>query len=336
MTDFRARRSDFDVTNTVRVSSPSAVAKAVCALYGGLYPGAAVKPLERAFADFEQLFRGEHPEFHGCDTEYHDLLHSLDVALALARHVDGHERTSRPAERLGAKRAAVGIVTALYHDVGYLRHVRDSRHRHGAEYTSKHVSRGGDFLNAYLERLGLGSEARVARRMIQFTGYEKDIRRLDLGDYKYNRLGHLIGTADLTAQMADRCYLEKCRDRLFPEFVMGGMAERTLPDGKVQVLYSSAQELLKKTPDFFTLTLRERLDGVFGGAYRYAASHFGGQNLYMESVRRNLKHLEFVLHNNAWSLLRRKPPLFTAATLKHGADCTRLATDIGLGWVASV
>jgi hypothetical protein len=40
----------------------------------------------------------------------------------------------------------------------------------------------------------------------------------------FRRLGNMLGTADIIAQMADRCYLEKCRDRLFPEFVAGGLA----------------------------------------------------------------------------------------------------------------
>ncbi|MGH8370280.1 MAG: hypothetical protein ACRESC_04800, partial [Gammaproteobacteria bacterium] len=246
MADFSARRSNYDVTNAVQVSAPGQVADAVAGIYAELYPRSSLKPLRLAFADFDRLFRGDDPYFHGCDTQYHDLQHSLDVTLSLARHIDGHERGLRPHARIGAKRAAVGIVTALYHDVGYLRSVRDRRHQHGAEYTLKHVSRGGDFLGDYLDTLGLGSEAHIARRMIHFTGYEKDIRRLELGDEKYMRLGHLLGTADLTAQMADRCYLEKCRDRLYPEFVMGGMATKILPDGRTQVLYSSARDLLKK------------------------------------------------------------------------------------------
>lgn len=335
MADFSTRRSNYDVTNAVQVSVPGQVADAVAGIYTELYPRASLKPLQRAFADFERMFRGEDPEFHGCDTEYHDLQHSLDVTLALARHIDGHERSTRPRARIGARRAAVGIITALYHDVGYLRSVRDRRHQHGAEYTLKHVSRGGHFLDEYLETLGLGSEAHIARRMIHFTGYEKDIRRLSLGDDRYTRLGHLLGTADLTAQMADRCYLEKCRDRLYPEFVMGGMAKRTLPDGETQVMYSSARDLLKKTPDFFSITLRDRLDGVFAGAYEYATKHFGGENLYMEAVRRNLQHLDFVLRHNAWSLLRRKPPLFTAETLRGGSECDDVAVVTGLQMASS-
>src|SRR5690348_11204408 len=114
MGSFHKRRSDYDVSNRIRVSDPQAVVAAVREIYGNLYPRAALKPLEKAFTDFTRMMRGEDPRFHGCETNYHDLQHSLDVTLALARHVDGYERSHKPSQRLGAKRAAVGIITALY------------------------------------------------------------------------------------------------------------------------------------------------------------------------------------------------------------------------------
>lgn len=311
-----SRRSDYDVTNRVQVSDPASVSAAVQAIYSDLYPRSSLKPLHTAFADFSRMYRGEDPRFHGCETTYHDMQHSLDVTLALARHIDGHERSERPSKRLGAKRAMVGIVTALYHDIGYLRSTRDRHHRHGAEYTLVHVSRSGSFLGDYLGRLGLGSEAAIAEEMVHYTGYERDINRIQLGDAIYTRLGHLLGTADLTAQMADRCYLEKCRDRLYDEFVMGGMAKRILPDGRTLVLYSSPRDLLQKTPGFFEKTRLDRLDGTFAGAHRYAAEHFGGQNLYMEAVRRNMSYLGLIIRENGWGLLRRHPPLFTAEEMR--------------------
>ena len=307
MSDFKVRRSEYDVTNRIRVNDPVAVGEAVQGIYSELYPRQSLKPLRTAFTDFARMYAGKDPRFHACETGYHDLQHSLDVTLALMRHIDGFERSERPSGRLGARRAAVGVITALYHDVGYLRSTRDRRHRHGAEYTLTHVSRGGHFLGDYLGHLGLGSEAQMAARMIHYTGYERDINRIDLGDDRYTRLGHLLGTSDLTAQMADRCYLEKCRDRLYDEFVMGGMAERRMPDGQVVVLYSSPQDLLQKTPGFYARTLADRLEGTFAGAHAYAARHFGGQSLYMESLRRNMRYLEQVIKNNDWSLLRRKP-----------------------------
>lgn len=328
MSNFNVRRSDFDVSNAIQVSDPVAVATAVQRIYADLYPQAALEPLRKAFEDFTRMYRGEDPRFHGCETTYHDMQHSLDVTLALTRHIDGYERSQRAAQRLGAKRAVVGIITALFHDVGYLRSVRDRRHKHGAEYTLTHVSRGGEFLTGYLGTLGLGSEAAVASHMIHYTGYERNINAIRLGDDLYTRLGHLLGTADLTAQMADRCYLEKARDRLYDEFVMGGMARRTLPSGQVVVIYSSPRDLLTKTPDFFAKTLRDRLDGTFGAAYRFVSKHFGGDNLYMESVHHNMQHLDRVLRGNDWDMLRRTPPLFTAETMRdNGVPAARAANS---------
>ncbi len=315
-TDFKTRRSDYDVSNRVQVSDPAAVSTAVCALYQDLYPSGAARPIARAFEDFARMMRGEDPRFHGCETAYHDMQHSLDVTLALMRHIDGHERSEKGSRRLGARRAAVGVITALYHDIGYLRSTRDRRHKHGAEYTLSHVSRGGSFLGDYLGRLGLGSEAGMASRMIHYTGYERDINRIELGDERYTRLGYLLGTSDLTAQMADRCYLEKCRDRLYDEFVLGGMASRRLADGSVQVLYSSPRDLLQKTPFFYSKCVEDRLEGTFAGAHAYAAKHFGGDSLYMESVRHNMQYLDRIIRENDWAMLRRRPPLFTAEEMR--------------------
>ena len=83
------RRSDFDVTNTVQVSSPAAVLAAVEALFRPAWPELAMEPLQRAFAHFERLFAGEVPGFHGVDTVYHDRQHTLDITLALARLLVG-------------------------------------------------------------------------------------------------------------------------------------------------------------------------------------------------------------------------------------------------------
>ena len=317
--DSSSRRSDFDVTNRVQVSDPASVSAEVQAIYADLYPHKTLKPLQTAFTDFTRLFRGEDPRYHGCETTYHDMQHSLDVTLALARHVNGFERQARPSKRLGAKRAMVGIVSALYHDVGYLRSTRDRHHKHGAEYTLTHVTRSGRFLGDYLARLGLGSESRVADEMVQYTGYERDINKIQLGDDAYTQLGFLLGTSDLTAQMADRCYLEKARDRLYDEFVMGGMAKRTLPDGRVLVLYSSSRDLLMKTQGFFDKTRLDRLDGTFRGAYRYVEKFFGGQSLYMEAALKNMKYLGRVIRDDGWAYLRRRPPLFTAEEMRWKA-----------------
>ena len=78
------RRSDFDITNTVRVSSPPAVLQAIEQLFAGTWPEASTEALRRAIAQFDDMFSGRTPGFAGVDTVYHDRQHTLDVTLTMA------------------------------------------------------------------------------------------------------------------------------------------------------------------------------------------------------------------------------------------------------------
>src|ERR1700704_494732 len=87
------RRSDHDVTDSIRTTDPAAVASEVVRLFKGLYGKPSAELLERGFRDATALYRGEHPDYYPCDTEYHDIQHVLEVTLAMARLMDGYERS---------------------------------------------------------------------------------------------------------------------------------------------------------------------------------------------------------------------------------------------------
>ena len=305
------RRSDYDVTNTVQVSSVPAVKRAVEELYSQTWPSGKVERLETAFTDFERLFNGHFPGYLGCDTVYHDLQHSLDDTLAMARLLAGYDRSHAVEQRLGAERAMMGIVVALFHDAGYIRQTDDTMHRNGAEFTRTHVGRSAQFLARYLPTLGLGDWVPVATQIVHFTGYEVPFDQIRLDDPRDRKVGHLVGTADMMAQMADRCYLEKCRDRLYPEFVLGGVAVSRGNEGELKVIYGSGLDVLRSTPEFVAETMRTRLDGEFSGAYRYIEALYGGRNPYMEAIDASLVYLKQILQSQRWSMLRRTPPCFT-------------------------
>jgi hypothetical protein len=307
------RRSDFDITNTVRVSSAAAVLEAVEQLFASTWRGASTAALRTAFGQFDDMFAGRTPGYSGVDTVYHDRQHTLDVTLTMARICSGYERQVEALWQLGAERALAGVVMALFHDVGYLRRSSDGAQRNGAEFTRTHVSRGVEFLRGYLPQLGLGAWVEAASQVLHFTGYEKPFSELVLADARDLRLGHLLGTADMITQMADRCYLEKCRDRLYPEFVLGGMAMPLANASAEQVRYASGLDLLRQTPQFASETRSQRLDGEFNRAYHYLDILFDGRNPYMESIERNLKFLEQVLRSESWRMLRRNPPLYAAS-----------------------
>jgi hypothetical protein len=310
MHDFR--RNDYDVTNSVHVSSTAAVSTAVRDLFAAGWPGESFDRVATAFEEFERLFAGRMPGYHGVDTVYHDRQHSLDMTLAMARLLVGYEDSVEAHQRFGAERAVMALVTSLFHDAGYIREFDDRQHRNGAEFTLYHVTRSAHFLARFLPSIGMENWVPVSTRIVHFTGYEIELSQIHLADGRDRKLGHLLGTADLIAQMADRCYLEKCRDRLYPEFVLGGIAATQGDDGTLHVRYSSGLDLLRQTPRFVRETRTQRLEGEFEHAYRYVEPLFGGKNPYLEAIDRNVDYLQRVLRAERWRLLRRNPPLFTS------------------------
>ena len=303
--------SEYDVTGTIRVSSPADVCAEVQRIFTVLY-GDPVRPgIAEAFSTFHRLFDGELPGYLGCDTVYHDMQHSLDVTLAMARLMAGYEQAHSATGRLGAELFALGVVTALFHDAGYIQRSDDDNHVNGAQYTKFHIERGVRVLAEHLRHFELEQYLDAATEILHFTGYERPLETLARDNPQYRMLGKLLGTADVVAQMSDRCYLEKCRDRLYSEFVLGGVAVAEGLDGAAQVQYHSGEDLLSKTPEFYDSITETRLDGEFGGVYRFYKQWFDGANPYLDAIRRNLDYLEEVLRDGDWSRLRRTPPVFT-------------------------
>lgn len=306
----QVRRNDFDVTNRIQTTDPAAVQREIGRLFRLLYPGAAYAVMETAFADMARLYRGDYPGYQACDTLYHDVQHVMDVTLAMARLMDGYERSRRNTPALGVRLYQLGIIVALFHDVGYLRATHDTVAKNGAEYTLNHVSRGAAFLRNYLPQIGLGEQAMAGAELIHFTGFEKRVGDILIDDPLLRMLGSLLGSADIIAQMSDRCYLEKCRDRLYAEFVAGGIAVKNTEKGE-EVVFQSGDDLVRKTPAFFD-TAVNRLEYDLGGAYNYAATHFGGFNLYMHAATKNVHFAKQISTSGTYELRRTPPEALTA------------------------
>lgn len=292
---------DLDVSQAVCISNPRDVCSAVRAAFVTLFPEQDFAVIAKCFEDVTRLYRGEFPGYRPCDTDYHDLRHILDVTLAVARLLVGYEHVHIDTpDALGVDRIQMGIVAALFHDIGYLRHINDSRHKHGAEYTKTHVTRGTRFLARYLPTLGKEKWVPRMRVLLHYTGYEKSVRMKNDHDHM---LGCLLGTGDLIAQMSDRAYLERCRDSLYMEFKIGNIPA---PKSLTGQPFESPVELLNQTPGFMRTTVDNRLNKLFGAVYKYAEQFFGGENLYMTGLEKNCVFLEKLLEEKKLHYLRRR------------------------------
>ena len=293
-------RLQSDPTETVDLRDPDAVVMAIDAVMRDRYgKGYGVPLLEQAVADLARAFRGDYPGLLRCDTHYHDLRHAVDSGLAMARLIRGHclATPKEAPERIDAEHALLGVLLALYHDIGLLRRT-DEAHLQGASLTPVHEARGVEFMRDYLGRTPLAHLAEKAE-LIMVTRLvwhlPPDMPVLD------RAVACLLGTADILSQLSDRAYLEKCRDFLFAEFSTFGLA------GAPGLLYPDPKTLLEKTPGFYTDLLRQRMEVEYQGADRYMEINFSGKCPYAESIRRNLGYLDDLLKKDDLSMLRRLP-----------------------------
>jgi hypothetical protein len=189
---------------------------------------------------------------------------------------------------------------------GYLaKRSSESAVENGAVFTKVHVSRSADFVTAYLPILGFAAEAPTAAKLVHFTGYEMEIDDIQIPDARDRLLGCMVGTADLLGQISDRMYLEKCREFLYREFVLGSIARETGPDGREIVRYSSPDDLILKTPGFYEYVARTRIENKLGGVDRYAEAHFEGANPYQAEIDRNMGFLREAIQTADLKRLRR-------------------------------
>ena len=247
-------------------------------------PGLDLGALREIFEDIYRLFDGGYPGFRECNTKYHDLRHTMDTLLAMARLMHG---ANEEGESLDARHVTLGLISALMHDAGYIQDDADFEGT-GAKYTLVHINRSIDFMKDYLARKGFSSsDFEVCRNTLLCTGLNIAVQKIKFESLQNETIGKMLGTADLAGQMADRNYLEKL-PFLFHEFIEGGVKG-----------FESELDLLRKTIHFYALT-KKRFSDEMGGANRFFRVHFVARwgidrDLYGEAMENHMNYLASIL-----------------------------------------
>lgn len=243
--------------------------------------------VDNVFGDIVRLFQGEYPGYRRCTTEYHNLKHTTDTLLAMARLMHG---AFEAGENFTGEEVNLGLICALMHDTGYIQTLDDDVGT-GAKHTLIHIDRSIAFMDNYIAARGFSKQHfKDYSKILRCTGLGSKIERIRFPSRPVELLGKMLLAADLLGQMADRTYLEKLLF-LFYEFREGGVMG-----------YSSELDLLKKTIDFYLMTQR-RFAGELGGVNRYMRCHFKvrwnlDRDLYREAIEKNMSYLKFILENH--------------------------------------
>ncbi len=266
----------------------SAVAGEVARLYLGMYPGESPALLREAFNYLAGCFRGDNPKYQALDVRYHDLEHTLQGALCLARLLH-HRHLAGADPRFSRNLFELGILAVLLHDTGYLKRPGDSEGT-GAKYTAVHVIRSAEFAAECLAKKGFsGPDIRAVQNMIRCTGMGVNLAAIAFQTDKERLVGYALGTADLLGQMAADDYVDKL-PVLYEEFAEAAAYYPNRHPANTR--YPSAVALMRHTPEFWRGYVWPRLNQDFGGLYHFLEDPYpGGPNRYLQRIERNLARL---------------------------------------------
>lgn len=271
------------ISTLVNMESPQDVLSEAKRIVFMMYPQFNADPLDRSFFDVVKLFQGEYPGYQACDTQYHDLKHTTDTFLAMARIIHGAVIAGHT---FSEWEVALGLISALLHDTGYL--LTHEEEGPGARYTLIHIRRSIAFMDNYFAARGFSKgDFHFCRNILNCTGLDVRINEIAFTSRENGILGKMLGTADLLGQMADRTYLEKL-PFLYDESKIAGMPG-----------ISTELAFFRNTPGFFDMTKR-RFRHELGGVNQYMRHHFRtcwgvDEDLYMSAIEDSIGYLKQIL-----------------------------------------
>jgi hypothetical protein len=264
------------------------VQRRVAQNYWRMFPDGDQAFVARVFPWALACFEGRHPEYQPIDARYHDLEHTMQGTLCfstlLLRRAEAKARPVLPEETF-----QLGLLAILLHDTGYLKR-RDDLEGTGAKYTAIHVNRSCDFAERLLlARRFTIRQVRAVQNMIRCTGLGVNSSQIPFESDEERITGYALGTSDLVGQMAAQDYISKL-PILFTEFAESA-AYNAGRGGGGQV-FSSAEDLMRKTPGFWSNYVKPKIEMEFLGLYRFLADPASGRNEYIELIEANLERLK--------------------------------------------
>ena len=272
----------------VSTKDPRAVEMEVLAAYLEIFPQGDRAFVPRVFGWATECFTGRYGDYQAIDAHYHDFEHTLQGTLCMARLLQARER-AKTEPRLTERMLELGLLAILLHDTGYLKKREDTEGT-GAKYTVTHVERSAEFAAELLGKKGFGAnEIKAVQNMIRCTGVDARLSEIPFQSDLEKVVGFALGTADLLGQMAAEDYVEKL-PTLYLEFAEA--ARFSHDETHFIGMFTSAADLMQKTPIFWEKYVQTKLSREFGGLYKFLNDPFpAGPNDYMDRIESNMERL---------------------------------------------
>jgi hypothetical protein len=254
-------------------------------IFRAIMPESGSSFIQKIHLDLNAIFSGKFQGFRESDVKYHDLRHTRNVTLATIRLFHGlHcESVFLPPDVI-----KLCILCSYFHDTGMLLTVKDAEHS-GAAYLKHHEERSISFARQYMHNHGFPiAYMDNCESIINCTNLTKEPEDIIFESEEIQLAGHVLGTADILAQMADRYYLE-CLPLLYNEQQDAGIQQ-----------HPSSISLMRQTTRFYHDVIERRLHQGFNNRLMAMQTHFRewwglDSNLYLEYINKNISYLEDVV-----------------------------------------
>jgi len=289
---------EIELTDIVDSNNSDRVMEEVKHIFSSTLSSSEMHLIEKVFSDILNLFNGNYPGYKKCMTHYHDLEHTMDTFLAMARLIHGYISEKG---KLSNKSIILGLISSLMHDTGYIQEANDNSGT-GAQYTLTHISRSISFLKTYFADHNFShQDVEFCENCILCTNINTTIEDMTFASREEEIMGKMMGIADLLSQLANRTYLENLF-LLYGEF----------KEGNVQGFINEL-DLYTKTLGFFEYVNKRFIDDL-ENLDNFMIVHFKTylniqEDLYQKAIYKNKNYLSYLIDNkkeDLLSYLRRK------------------------------
>ncbi len=238
--------------------------------------------------DVAEIFHGKNDIFINNFLKYHDFWHTMDVVLAVVRFLHGFYLKG---VTFSQDIIELCLLTSYFHDIGLLL-TKEEVEKKDTACLKHHEQRSIHVLHEYMKKNNcLLQHKNDCAAIINCTNLSIEPTTLRFSSPETQLVGHILGSADLLAQMANRYYLESL-DLLYQEQCEIGLAT-----------HHSLLELLRQTTQFYNKVVTPRLQNSFNNICNAVCDHFQhwwdiDSNLYLELTVRNITYLEDVIRTH--------------------------------------
>ena len=229
--------------------------------------------IDKLYRSLIDICKNGNIKYYKLETQYHNVDHflaSVEVCIDIYNHgVQNNIINKNHNEFFCA------VVAALYHDIGFIKHKDfDPVDGTGAQFINNHVSRGCSFIYENFEDTLTKKERHRICSLISVTDYfKKNESSVIPVDY----VAACVALGDWLSQMGDELYVEKLAN-LYEEF-------NEFQTKHQLVMYTSFDDLINKTPNFWKNLVKPLLDTKFYALYQHSPEN------YIEKIEKNIKKL---------------------------------------------